>query len=62
MERIEFHDRERVESESELHRPAKLFLAKKNILFLDPIDGRVRLQSRLDLLAIRERELVKVYL
>ena len=61
MKRIEFHDRERVESESELHRPAKLFLAK-NILFLDPIDGRVRLQSRLDLLAIRERELVKVYL
>jgi len=38
----------------ELHRPAKHFLVKKNILFVDPILGEVRPQSRLDLLAIRE--------
>jgi AAA+ ATPase superfamily predicted ATPase len=36
------------------YRPEKHFLVKKNILFLDPKDGTVRSQSRLDLLAIRE--------
>ncbi len=51
-----FMDRERVEFE--LHRPAKHFLVKKNILFVDPMGGGVKPQSRLDLLAIRE--LVKV--
>ena len=47
-----FDDRESVDFE--LHRPAKHFLVKKNILFVDPMDGEVRPQSRLDLLAIRE--------
>ena len=51
-----FMDRESVDFE--LHRPAKHFLVKKNILFVDPMGGEVRPQSRLDLLAIRE--LVKV--
>jgi len=47
-----FEDRESVDFE--LHRPAKHFLVKKNILFVDPMSGEVRPQSRLDLLAIRE--------
>nr|QNO49569.1 putative ATP-binding protein [Methanosarcinales archaeon ANME-2c ERB4] len=36
------------------YRPEKQFMIKKNILFLDPKDGMVRPQSRLNLLAIRE--------
>jgi AAA+ ATPase superfamily predicted ATPase len=36
------------------YRPEKQFMIKKNILFLDPKDGRVRPQSKLNLLAIRE--------
>ncbi|MCW3139627.1 MAG: hypothetical protein N2V71_03280 [Methanophagales archaeon] len=36
------------------------FPGEEEHIVLDPIDGGVRLQSRLDLLAIRE--LVKVYL
>ena len=36
------------------YRPEKQFMIKKNILFLDPKDGVVRPQSRLNLLAIRE--------
>ena len=38
----------------ELHRPAKHFLVKKNILFVDSMSGEVRPQSRLGLLAIRD--------
>ncbi|MFQ6072253.1 MAG: hypothetical protein ACE5KT_06080, partial [Methanosarcinales archaeon] len=37
----------------ELYRPEKHFLVKKNILFVDPKEGRVKTQSKLDLLAIR---------
>ncbi len=37
-----------------LNRPAKQFLIKDNILFLDPDTGIIKPQSRLDLLAIRE--------
>ncbi|CAD7773187.1 MAG: putative ATP-binding protein [Candidatus Methanoperedenaceae archaeon GB50] len=37
-----------------LNRPAKHFLIKDNILFLDPHTGIIKSQSRLDLLAIRE--------
>jgi len=37
-----------------LNRPAKYFLIKDNILFLDPDLGIIKLQSRLDILAIRE--------
>ena len=47
-----FKDRKSVDFE--LHRPAKHFLMKKNILFVDPMSGEVRPQSRSDLLAIRE--------
>ena len=36
------------------YRPEKHFMVKKNILFLDPKEGTVRPQSRLDLLAVRE--------
>ena len=36
------------------YRPEKQFMIKKNILFLDPKNGMVRPQSRLNLLAIRE--------
>ena len=37
-----------------LDRPAKHFLIKDNILFLDPDTGIIKPQSRLDMLAIRE--------
>ena len=37
-----------------LDRPAKHYLIKNNILFLDPDLGSIKPQSRLDLLAIRE--------
>jgi AAA+ ATPase superfamily predicted ATPase len=37
-----------------LNRPAKHFLIKDNILFLDPHTGIIKPQSRLNLLAIRE--------
>ena len=36
------------------YRPEKQFMIKKNILFLDPKNGMVRPQSKLNLLAIRE--------
>nr|QNO49772.1 putative ATP-binding protein [Methanosarcinales archaeon ANME-2c ERB4]QNO50124.1 putative ATP-binding protein [Methanosarcinales archaeon ANME-2c ERB4] len=36
------------------YRPEKHFLIKKNILFLDPKEGLIRPQSRLNLLAIRK--------
>ncbi len=48
----DFVDRDVVSFEG--YRPEKHFMIKKNILFLDPKDGTVRSQSRLDLLAIRE--------
>ena len=37
-----------------LNRPAKYFLIKDNILFLDPAQGTLKPQSRLNLLALRE--------
>ena len=37
-----------------LNRPAKYFLIKDNILFLDPAQGTIKPQSRLNLLALRE--------
>ena len=46
-----FKDKESVDFE--LYRPAKHFLVKKNVLFVDPKEGTVRPQSRLDLLAMR---------
>jgi len=48
----DFVDRDVVSFEG--YRPEKHFMIKKNILFLDPKEGTVRPQSRLDLLAIRE--------
>ena len=48
-----FTDAERID-DSGLDRPAKHFLIKDNILFLDPEMGFIKPQSRLDLLAIRE--------
>ena len=49
---IRFVDTECIEDEG-LNRPAKHFLIKDNILFLDPDVGIIKLQSRLNLLAIR---------
>jgi hypothetical protein len=46
-----FMDRESVDFE--LHRSAKHFLVRKNILFANPMGEEVKPQSRLDLLAIR---------
>ncbi|MGP8322049.1 MAG: ATP-binding protein, partial [Methanosarcinaceae archaeon] len=40
--------------DKELNRPAKHFLIKNNILFLDPHTGIIKPQSRLNLLAIHE--------
>ncbi|KAF5413495.1 MAG: putative ATP-binding protein [Candidatus Methanogaster sp.] len=48
----DFVDRDVVSFEG--YRPEKYFMVKKNILFLDPKEGTVRPQSRLDLLAVRE--------
>jgi AAA+ ATPase superfamily predicted ATPase len=48
-----FVDAERIDDEG-LNRPAKHFLIKDNILFLDPEGGVIEPQSRLNLLAIRE--------
>jgi len=48
-----FVDAERIGDEG-LNRPAKQFLIKDNILFLDPESGIIEPQSRLNLLAIRE--------
>ena len=48
-----FVDAERIDDEG-LNRPAKHFLIKDNILFLDPEGGIIEPQSRLNLLAIRE--------
>jgi AAA+ ATPase superfamily predicted ATPase len=48
----DFVDRDVVSFEG--YRPEKHFMVKKNILFLDPKEGTVRPQSRLDLLAVRE--------
>ena len=48
-----FADAEYIEDEG-LNRPAKYFLIKDNILFIDPTRGIIKPQSRLDLLAIRE--------
>ncbi|MHC1575085.1 MAG: ATP-binding protein [Candidatus Methanogasteraceae archaeon] len=48
----DFVDRDVVSFEG--YRPEKHFMIKKNILFLDPKEGTVRPQSRLDLLAVRE--------
>ena len=48
----DFVDRDIVSFEG--YRPEKQFMIKKNILFLDPKEGTVRPQSRLNLLAIRE--------
>jgi len=46
--------RDRANVDFKLQRPAKHFLVKKNILFVDPAEGAVKPQSKLDLLAIRE--------
>ena len=48
-----FVDTEYIDDEG-LNRPAKHFLIKDNILFLDPHTGIIKPQSRLNLLAIRE--------
>jgi AAA+ ATPase superfamily predicted ATPase len=48
-----FADAEYIEDEG-LNRPAKYFLIKDNILFMNPTRGIIKPQSRLDLLAIRE--------
>ncbi|PXF60707.1 MAG: ATP-binding protein [Candidatus Methanogaster sp.] len=48
-----FADTECIDDQG-LDRPAKHFLIKDNILFLDPNLGIIKPQSRLDLLAIRE--------
>ncbi|MCD4766550.1 MAG: ATP-binding protein [Methanosarcinales archaeon] len=48
-----FVDTEYIDDEG-LNRPAKHFLIKDNILFLDPHTGVIKPQSRLNLLAIRE--------
>jgi len=48
-----FADTECIDDQG-LDRPAKHFLIKDNILFLDPDLGIIKPQSRLDLLAIRE--------
>ena len=48
-----FVDAEYIDDEG-LNRPAKHFLIKDNILFLDPHTGIIKPQSRLNLLAIRE--------
>ncbi len=48
----DFVDRDIVNFEG--HRPEKQFMINKNILFLDPKNGKVRPQSKLNLLAIRE--------
>jgi uncharacterized protein len=48
-----FVDTEYIDDEG-LNRPAKHFLIKDNILFLDPHTGVIKSQSRLNLLAIRE--------
>jgi len=48
-----FTDMECIDDQG-LDRPAKHFLIKDNILFLDPDLGIIKPQSRLDLLAIRE--------
>ena len=48
-----FADAEYIEDEG-LNRPAKYFLIKGNILFMNPTRGIIKPQSRLDLLAIRE--------
>ena len=48
-----FVDTEYIDDEG-LNRPAKHFLIKDNILFLDPHTGVIKPQSRLNLLAMRE--------
>ena len=48
-----FVDTEYIDDEG-LNRPAKHFLIKDNILFLDPHTGVIKPQSRLNLLAIRD--------
>ncbi len=48
-----FMDMECIDDQG-LDRPAKHFLIKDNILFLDPDLGIIKPQSRLDLLATRE--------
>ena len=48
-----FADAECIDDE-DLDRPAKHFLVKDNVLFLDPDIGIIKPQSRLNLLAIRE--------
>jgi len=48
-----FVDTEYIDDEG-LNRPAKHFLIKDNILFLDPHTGIIKPQSRLNLLAMRE--------
>ena len=48
-----FVDAEYIDDEG-LNRPAKHFLIKDNILFLDPHTGIIKPQSRLNLLAIRK--------
>jgi len=48
-----FVDTEYIDDER-LNRPAKHFLIKDNILFLDPHTGIIKPQSRLNLLAMRE--------
>ncbi|MEA1895791.1 MAG: ATP-binding protein [Euryarchaeota archaeon] len=48
-----FVDAECINDEG-LNRPAKYFLIKDNILFLDPAQGTIKPQSRLNLLALRE--------
>ena len=48
-----FEDTEYIDDEG-LNRPAKHFLIKDNILFLNPHTGIIKPQSRLNLLAIRE--------
>ncbi len=47
-----FVDAEYIEDEG-LNRPAKYFLIRANILFINPTRGIIKPQSRLDLLAIR---------
>lgn len=50
---IMFKDKDVIKNRG-IHGPAKHFLVKQNILFVDPTSGIVKPQSRLDLLAIKK--------